>query len=262
MKLFQAEPGEHAYPEWHHRPLRLTTEELVNPYLVLADFFNFCTLEESRNHLHEWLYASFYDPERENGCFMYVYEQTERLIEACWVIMENKRPAGNGKEDQAEKPGRLPDPVNNTSECLYEIFRRYTPGSLRAEWASWYTSVFSQQQDRENENGPPAVLRDLYAIFPYLIEALYLESKIWKNGMQGARNGKPMDILLLTGSEITAPIRVINRFCNHFTLPDVRETLWYMLDVLIGTGFKETDGRNPLAFYDCASCLVEIAYLF
>src|SRR4030095_11345238 len=79
------------YPEWHNNPLRLTTPEMQNPNIVLKDFFSAYHLTDIRECLTEWLYSAIRTDEVPAMNYVYLHDNIERLVEAAWLLYNNKK---------------------------------------------------------------------------------------------------------------------------------------------------------------------------
>jgi len=85
------------FPEWQHRPFRLTVEEIGDPNQVLIRFFNDRTLPQHREILWELLStaiggksAEFLDG-KEVGELVFYCRQLEEFIEAVSLIQQKDR---------------------------------------------------------------------------------------------------------------------------------------------------------------------------
>lgn len=83
------------HPDWYNQPLRLSKEELVDPRIIIENFFETYHLEEIREILWDWLVEvisserSISLEAKQRNDHMYFYEKIELLVEAAFVI--NKR---------------------------------------------------------------------------------------------------------------------------------------------------------------------------
>lgn len=78
------------YPEWHSQPLRLTVQEIQNPYTVLEDFFDTYSLAAIRVCLREWLANVVRTDEVPALDYIYLHDKIERLIESAWQLHQYK----------------------------------------------------------------------------------------------------------------------------------------------------------------------------
>lgn len=84
------------HPQWHNQPLRLTDEERQNPMLVIEEFFQCYHLNDARIICWNWTVEVISSPgsisseatERNNH--FYFYEKIEMLIEACFILKNQK----------------------------------------------------------------------------------------------------------------------------------------------------------------------------
>ena len=79
-----------------NRLFRLTEEEMANPYLVIRDTFSCAYVHEIRKMLWTWLKNSLAENypgpirKKEQLNLIDVYERLEKLIEAGYLIYEEK----------------------------------------------------------------------------------------------------------------------------------------------------------------------------
>ncbi len=88
--------------------IKLSKEEISDPYLVLEELFDFAHLPQLRSMLWDWLKAtvtggynkSLSSREREN--ILLLYEKVEKLIEAAHVLQGN---SPHQKKNRRKKAG-------------------------------------------------------------------------------------------------------------------------------------------------------------
>lgn len=80
--------------EWLESPTYLSKVEQINPYLTIANFFEFYSLDQYRNYLNEWLEiglsAHGVDEELLISEVIYVYENLQKLYESAWIIRQRE----------------------------------------------------------------------------------------------------------------------------------------------------------------------------
>jgi hypothetical protein len=80
------------YPLWELHPRKLSSEEVADPQMVIASFFDYASLPQVRDKMWLWLEATVsgtYSKElssRERSNIMLFYQHVERLIEAAHVM--------------------------------------------------------------------------------------------------------------------------------------------------------------------------------
>jgi len=95
---------------WHNQPLRLTEEEMKNPWLVFLDFFECFHLNDVRELLWKWLIEVVSSPNSisseplERSNHFYLYERLEALIEACYVIKNLSFPKLQNEDEMPVVP--------------------------------------------------------------------------------------------------------------------------------------------------------------
>jgi hypothetical protein len=80
--------------EWDWYPNDLTTEELLNPYLVVKAVFDEMQPEQFRDHLWEWINAALssnaIDESVSPGEVITVYEHIKKMYSAAWLIFQRE----------------------------------------------------------------------------------------------------------------------------------------------------------------------------
>lgn len=255
------------YPSWHNKPLRLTIQEIKHPLLVLNAFFDFCSLPQARSRLQDWLFASFYQDEDQ---FTYFKDQIERLVEASWLIFEDKsdKQAIRHPAKQKRKPPSLQNTYRRPIKSMDEITHRIQLNELKAELQTWCETALCSDGNAYDSGKRRDGLITLCRALPSLIEALYLihnpetEVRIKKDNF---KNVQIMDInqnkpAILEEPNIPDPIKTIQAFCIRFERNYVRTELWNILDAVIMSKRTEFSSRNPLIIYECLLSLTEMAY--
>ena len=78
--------------KWRDYPANLNEAELLNPYLVISDFFESFTLLNYREELYEWLEHGLSKSGAkefiETGAFITIYENLQKLFSAAWMIYQ------------------------------------------------------------------------------------------------------------------------------------------------------------------------------
>lgn len=93
------------YPEWCHKPFKLTLGEIKNPIEVLEEFCETYTLPDIREDLQTWLWYALDNEDIKGGHFFQLYQDIEKLIEAAYVILKSKEAEGgnNNRESVMDK---------------------------------------------------------------------------------------------------------------------------------------------------------------
>ena len=110
------------YPEWHEKPLRLSTAEINNPWLVLEEFFNMYHLSGFRDSLKLWLDDSFNSGSDDLSSHVHTCNMAEKLAEAAYLLYE-KREKEEEEDDVAEEyqiPDNDPDSREEIGESGFE----------------------------------------------------------------------------------------------------------------------------------------------
>lgn len=87
--------------DFHHRPFRLTPNEIDHPNIVISDFWERYTLQNFRRCFWDFfiknLLMGSIDPIRTAE----MYVDIERIIEATFLLNNEQQPGNNGKEPSA-----------------------------------------------------------------------------------------------------------------------------------------------------------------
>jgi hypothetical protein len=93
------------------RARRLAADELKDPRLVLARFFDYAGIDQQREQLWEWLktmvsgsYSSRLLTKKQRYDLLYFYEQLQRLIEAAHLLHEQQ---AAGAKRKKKRPANL-----------------------------------------------------------------------------------------------------------------------------------------------------------
>lgn len=265
-------PHNMPYPSWHNKPLRLTMQEIKHPALVLDAFFDFCSLPQARDRLQEWLFTSFCQEEDQ---FTYFKEQVERLVEASWLIFQDK---SNNKKATGHRVKKNRKPTLSSGfarryriKNADELVHRMPLDTLKAELQIWYETALCNDGNAYDNGKRRDGLLTLCRAFPSLMEAIYFiydrKTGSWQRKQDSPNNVHIMDISdsdcsfeAPEGQENARSISSVHTFCMQFEKHHVQAELWNMLDAVINSKRKKPHSRNPLMVYECFLCLTEIAY--
>jgi hypothetical protein len=95
------------YPDWQYQPVRLSVEEMENPYEVLDQFFDCYSLPGLRSNLRQWLKEALTNKEGGSGDTLLLHDDIEKLIEVAWVIHQQNEVSGIASEFLLEAPVRI-----------------------------------------------------------------------------------------------------------------------------------------------------------
>ena len=87
------------YPEWHHKPLRLSRAEIQNPWLVFEEFFDMFHLTNIRDDLKLWLDDTANSGTEDMIRHAHTCGMVEKLAEAAHLLYEEKVQEENGEDD-------------------------------------------------------------------------------------------------------------------------------------------------------------------
>lgn len=82
------------YAPWEHHPKKLRHQEVVNPLLVLEDFFSVDLLSGQCSKLKNWRYyvthdKAYKDERHGSGSLLFSYDKNVRLLEAAYLLYYN-----------------------------------------------------------------------------------------------------------------------------------------------------------------------------
>ncbi|HTE00857.1 MAG TPA: HEPN domain-containing protein [Mucilaginibacter sp.] len=120
---------------WRFFPDGLSQEELLDPYLVIKDFFERTGLQQCRDYLHEWLHAALSTTAADESLpaseIIAVYENLLRLYSAAWLIHQREKAETNSHKSDNTKDGRQANHEQvKESLRLKEISPVLTPAEL------------------------------------------------------------------------------------------------------------------------------------
>ena len=76
------------YPDWHNKPLKLTLDEMANPWLVVQEFFTGYKLPELRELIKSLLLDAHRSEEVSGTDYITFCEDVEKLAEAAWLLQQ------------------------------------------------------------------------------------------------------------------------------------------------------------------------------
>jgi hypothetical protein len=95
-------------------PVRLTIEELVNPSIVLSNFFDRYSLKEIRSSLDDLVIQAMssempeLDHWRERNNILYFRYQLESLLEASYLVARKRESSSNTRRKRMKKLKKIP----------------------------------------------------------------------------------------------------------------------------------------------------------
>jgi len=230
------------HPHWYNQPLRLTEEQLNNPFLGLDDFFECYHLNETRELLWQWFSAVISSPgsisseplERSNH--IYFYERIEELIEAAFVIKtnQNKVYLNNNQNDNCisnhlsqrpeedlnenfQKPKRLIEYVNEDPiYVIKEVFNpknEFTSDQIKA----WLSITFLTESCAYDESEQREQLKSFHDDLLLLTDALYvIHSRKTEDADTTQQHRCAYKISVLSQEQIANPEKVIIDFIKKY----------------------------------------------
>jgi len=78
------------FPAYHNQPLHLTIKEIADPKEVIEQFFSAWSLTQVRYILKEWLYEAYGSGMGGEKEFLFLHDELIRLVEAIWVLQQEK----------------------------------------------------------------------------------------------------------------------------------------------------------------------------
>lgn len=288
-----------AYPEWHKKPFLLNCSEMTNPYIVLTEFFDRYDLNNIRVVLKQWLDDSLNGEEAEAASHHYTYENVGRLIEAAWVIMEQKRQAKadegfDGIIEKQESGEKEEEDQNDDDKGERERFVKWVtfPVTLKATpllymkrvfevmdlnglelvIARWQKIALTAEYGRYDNSGERADLLDFCESFVRLLEGSYVLQRIAEWDTEGRTRWVlseeiKYDLLAeeqtyrISEEEIGNPLDIIKSFFQTFSTPYARRELWDMLACAVEYKGEDLKRLDMLLDYECLDAILEAAWL-
>lgn len=286
-----------AYPEWHKKPFLLNRAEIANPYSVLTEFFDRYDLSQIRISLKQWLEDALDGREAEAGSHFYTHENIAKLVEAAWVIFDQRRQAKaeEGFEEVIKEGENDEDKESDDDDGERARFVKWVPfpASLKRVPLAYMKRVFeitdldgleviidrwqeialAAAYERYDKAGERADLLDYCKGLHRLVEAAYILQRQRDWDTEGRVKWQLSEevkydllteeqVFCLNEEEINNPGRVIASFFETFTPPYARRELWDMLACVVECkqeGFKKLD---LLLDYECLHAVLEAAWLF
>lgn len=285
------------YPEWHNKPLRLTTAEIKNPWLVLEEFFDMYRLPNFRDSLKLWMDDTVRSETEDLSKHVHTCTMIEKLVEAAYLLYKEKQEedeefpeneqeiAGddlNGLDEEnavypeeerkqfVKKPllgyetGR--DPV----KALARVFKTEELDTLKQTVDQWCKLALINERANYEK---PSQREDLLTFckgLAKLIEASYCIGRI--HGIEersGFSLSRPVSLqqdilrkeqsLSLSYEELLDPGQVVHLFWNQFNYAYSKAELWDMLDSAISVNNNE-DKFFLLLYYQCLLTILEASW--
>jgi hypothetical protein len=286
------------YPEWHRKPLRLTTAEIENPWLVVEEFFGMYHLTDIRENLKLWLDDTVESGSEDMMRHVHTSAMVEKLAEAAYLLLDKKEEEESLADDHIseteDRESGLTEDQNDDADVTQEskqklfakrliikavgndprkaiisVFKMEEPDTLKETIQQWCKTALSNERANYEE---PSQREDLLSFcneLPRLVEAACCIGRICqieeRTGFPLNRpTGLQPDILRkeqafsLSYEELLDPVQVLHEFCEQFSGNYVKAELWDMLDSAINSGNKSLQ-FYALLHYQCLLTLTEAA---
>jgi HEPN domain-containing protein len=155
------------FAPWEHYPKTLRHDEIVNPMVVVADFFSADSVKGHGKRLKEWRYYvvndEHYDEKRHGpGTLLFVYDLNLKILEAMYLLLLNDKKFSYRKEELAE--AQLAEekeqweyyPKNlslkeqlNPYKAVKKVFKKIKPQGYRDYLHEWLHAAFYNKADNE-----------------------------------------------------------------------------------------------------------------
>ena len=282
------------YPEWHHKPLRLSRAEIQNPWLVFEEFFDMFHLTNIRDDLKLWLDDTANSGTEDMIRHAHTCGMVEKLAEAAHLLYEEKVQEENGEDDDEaiseeqepssgeaeeddsgfeEDSGRksfakrllVKADRKNPEKTMVRVFKIEEPDTLKETIQQWCRMALAN--DRANSQREDVLVFCDEVL--KLVEASYCIGKIYSiEKRSGFDLNRPKDLQVdllrkeqgfsLTYEELLDPLQILHRFCENFPEAYVKAELWDMFDSAVISG-KEPGKFSLLLHYQCLLTLTEAA---
>jgi len=283
------------YPEWHKKPLRLTTAEIKNPWLVLEEFFDMYHLPNLRDSLQLWMDDTAICESGNMAKHVHTCNMVERLAEAAWLLYKEKQEEdGEPSEQEIVEEGLdLPDEVNelypqemrkhfakrlvveykvsrDPVKAIATVFNTEELNTLKQTVEQWRKLALVNERANYEE---PSQREDLLIFcdgLAKLAEAAYCIGRI--HAIE-ERSGFPLShptglqeeilpkeqALSLSYEELLDPFQVLLRFWKQFNYQYSKAELWDMLASAISINNNE-DKIFLLLHYQCLLTVLEASW--
>lgn len=263
------------WPDYHNQPLRLKVQEIENPTTIIDEFFQTYHLPDIRFCLHNWLFDSLSKESIESKAHFTTYEDVEKLVEACWLIRQNKI------EKKVQNSSTIPDPVteplevlgkpvqliemveSNPMDVITEVFKSELLLFLRDQLRDWFFVAISADTSIYEDGEQRGQLLTFQNHLQLLIEALfiiYTQDKQNTNiAKQPSEENKPS---LLRQDQIANPKQVIAEFFDIYPMIYITRELNDWLEAGIayaGTYPDNMSELDALYIYRNVLCLIKAA---
>lgn len=285
------------YPEWHKKPFLLNRAEIADPYLVLAEFFARYDLSNIRISLRQWLDDVLHGTAEEASSHCYTHENVAKLVEAAWLILEQKKQEKvddgfakvadgdeNGEDAEEDEEGKerhrfvkwVTFPASlKTSPVAYmkRVFEVIELDSLEEIILHWQRIALTAAYGRYDDAGERADLLDYCEGLLHLVEAAYILQRKMEWDTEGRVRWELSENLKyellteeqtfrLSEEEIGRPNSVIKGFFETFAPPYARKELWDMLACVVECKQEDLNKLDLLLEYECLHAVLEAAWLF
>jgi hypothetical protein len=264
------------YPDYHNQPLKLTIEEIENPYIVIDEFFESYHLPDIRLCLDNWLHDGLSVETIESKAHFSTHEKITKLVESCWVIRHSF------KETNDESTLPISDPVSEPTEILakpvqliewvdikpYFVLREvFNPSgwcfisNALQEWLFIALASDFVAYDGSEERQNLIAFNDQLRL---LVEALFIITlQDITDAATKERYQKTYNIHLLTKDQTTQPKQVIVEFFSKYPSAYITRELYDWLEASIDFGgpWREeiTCAWHVLDTYRNVLCLIKSA---
>ena len=158
------------YAPWEHYPKKLRHHEVVNPLLVIEDFFSVDLMSGHYSKLKNWRYyithdKAYKDERHGRGSLLFTYDQNVRLLEAAYLLYYNDSISSikttivsvDELKQERERWDDFPDnlsckEMHNPYEALKKVFRKIPLQRYRDYLHEWlYAALYIKGGNDELE---------------------------------------------------------------------------------------------------------------
>ena len=155
------------YAPWEHYPKTLHHEEMMNPMLVIADFFSSDSVKGHKRHLKTWRYyvinnESYPGGRHGPGNLLFDYDLNLKLLEAVYLLYCHYRnyayrqpiiteeQLSHEKETWSYFPNKLSaKEIQNPYQGIRKVFKKISPQQYRDYLHEWLHSALYIKADVE-----------------------------------------------------------------------------------------------------------------
>jgi hypothetical protein len=274
------------WPSYHQNPLRLSIEEINHPFTTLCHFFQTYHLPDIRTCLNNWLHDALAKETIEAKEHVLTHREVEKLVEAAWVIHQNRKcnwitgesnttSCTQDNDPSAEiynKPPRLIEMANSDPfHVIKEVYQQKRLHFLKDNITDWLHVALANDTLQYETGQQRTVLLDFYNQLLLFIEAAYVVIQKFEPEKANESDSNTDNHIqenyneptLLSREQIQNPLPVMADFFKLYPITYIRRELWdWCYAGLSYTGTYPNDLCSGAVFdtYDYTLCLIQAGW--